>query len=141
MANTVYPLIKQSWMTETDTNKSLDQTGTNACYAALVNIGGGGYTYSATHQFYSSVVAFTQGTPQAITSPTVANGVFNGASVTYLSVTGTTIGAVVIYRQNSGANSTWRLVLYVDTGVPTFPLTPGGSNITITWNALGIFQL
>ena|SRR5215813_2459876 len=141
MANAVYPLWKQSCMTEADANKSLDQSGaTNACYAALVNVSGG-YTYSSAHQFYSSVVGFVQGTPQQITTPTVANGVFAGDSVTYTSVTGAVIGAIVIYRQNSGANSTWRLVLYLDTAIASFPLTPGGGNIIVAWNASGIFAL
>lgn len=128
-------------MTEADTNKSLDQTGSNACFAALVTIGGGGYTYNAADQFYSSVVAFTQGTPQALTTPTVVSGVFKADNVTYTSVTGSTIGAIVIYRQNAGANTTWRLVLYLDTAVASFPLIPGGGNIVVAWNASGIFGL
>jgi hypothetical protein len=139
MANAVYPLWEQSLMTEADANKSLNQSGANGCYAALVNLGG--YVYSASHQFYSSISANIQGTPQEITTPTVAAGLFDGDNVTYTAVTGSTVGAIVIYRQNSGASSTWRLVLYLDTAVASFPMTPAGGNIIVVWNAAGIFHL
>lgn len=138
MANAVYPKYKQSLMTEADTNKSLDQTSTAAPFASLVTTGG--YTYSAAHQFYSSLTNI-QGTDVAITTPTVVNGLFDGDDCTFTAVTGTVIGAIVIYRKNSGANTTWRLVLYEDTSVTGLPVTPNGGNIVITWNASGIFQL
>src|SRR5262245_3915481 len=139
MANAVYPKYKQSLLTEADSNKSLDQTGTAAPFASLVTTSGG-YTYSASHQFYSSLTN-VQGTDVAITTPTVVNGLFDGDDCTSTAVSGTVIGAIVIYRKNSGANTTWRLVLYEDTSVTGLPVTPNGGNIVITWNASGIFQL
>jgi Chaperone of endosialidase len=139
MANAVYPRFKQSLLTEADANKSLDQTGSSAPFAALVTTSGG-YTYSAAHQFYSSL-SNIQGTDVAITTPTVANGLFDGDDCTFTAVSGTVIGAIVIYRKNTGANTTWRLVLYEDTSVTGLPVTPNGGNIVITWNASGIFQL
>jgi len=139
MANAVYPKYKQSLMTEADASKSLDQTGANAPFASLVTTSGG-YTYSATHQFYSSLTN-VQGTDVAITTPTVVNGLFDGDDVTFTAVSGTVIGAIVLYRKNGGANTTWRLVLYEDTSVTGLPVTPNGGNIVITWNASGIFQL
>jgi endosialidase-like protein len=139
MANAVYPLFKQSLITEADANKSLNQTGSNAPYASLVTISSG-YVYSASHQFYSSLTNIV-GTPQPITTPTVVNGTFDGDDVTFTAVSGTVVGAIVIYRQNAGANTTWRLVLYEDTSVTGLPVTPNGGNIVITWNASGIFTL
>lgn len=139
MANAVYPKWKQSLMTEADTNKSLDQTGSSAPFAALVTTSAG-YTYSAAHQFYSSL-SNVQGTDVAITTPTVVSGLFDGDDVTFSAVTGTVVGAIVIYRKNAGANTTWRLVLYEDTSVTGLPVTPNGGNIVVTWNASGIFQL
>ncbi len=126
-------------MTEADANKSLDQTSTSAPFASLVTTSGG-YTYSAAHQFYSSLTN-VQGTDVAITTPTVVNGLFDGDDVTFTAVSGTIIGAIVIYRKNTGANTTWRLVLYEDTSVTGLPVTPNGGNIVVTWNASGIFQL
>src|SRR5215471_10783948 len=139
MANAVYPLFKQSLLTEADTNKSLNQTGSNAPYASLITTSSG-YTYSASHQFYTSLTNIV-GTPQPITTPTVVNGTFDGDDVTFTAVSGTVVGAIVIYRQNAGANTTWRLVLYEDTSVTGLPVTPNGGNIVITWNASGIFTL
>ena len=139
MANAIYPKYKQSLLTEADANKSLDQSSTSAPFAALVTTSGG-YTYSATHQFYSSLTNI-QGTDVAITTPTVVNGLFDGDDCTFTAVSGTVIGAIVIYRKNTGANTTWRLVLYEDTSVTGLPVTPNGGNIVITWNASGIFQL
>lgn len=139
MANAVYSRFKQSLMTEADANKSLDQTGSNAPFACLVTTSSG-YTYSATHQFYSSLTN-VQGTDVAITTPTVVNGLFDGDDCTFTAVSGTVIGAIVIYRKNAGANTTWRLVLYEDTSVTGLPVTPNSGNIVITWNASGIFQL
>src|SRR3954447_21863900 len=98
MSNVVYPRWKQSLMTEADTNKSMDQTAQNAPFAALVTTSGG-YTYSATHQFYNSLTN-VQGTDVIIPSPSVVNGLFDGDDVTFTAVTGTIIGAIVIYRKN-----------------------------------------
>lgn len=137
MANAVWPKYKQSLMTEADTNKSLDQTSTNAPFAALVSAT---YTYVSTHQFYSSLSGVV-GTDVAITTPTVVNGLFDGDDCTFTSVSGSTVTAVVIYRKNTGANTTWRLVLYEDTSVTGLPVTPNGGNIVLTWSASGIFQL
>lgn len=138
MANAIYPLYKQSLLAG-DANADLDNdTSTDGVYAALVDTGT--YTYNSAHQFYSSLSGIV-GTDQRITSPTVVNGLFDGADVTYTSVTGNSVEAIVLYRKNSGANTTWRLVAYIDTGVTGLPVTPNGGNIAITWNASGIFQL
>jgi hypothetical protein len=139
MANAVYPRFKQSLLTEADANKSLDQTSSNAPFAALITTSSG-YVYSATHQFYSSLTNIV-GTDVAITTPTVVNGLFDGDDVTFTAVSGTVVGAIVIYRKNAGANTTWRLFLYEDTSVTGLPVTPNGGNIVITWNASGIVQL
>lgn len=139
MVNAVYPKYKQSLLTEADASKSLDQTTANvAPYAALVDTGT--YTYNSSHQFYSSLSG-VQGTDQQITTPTVSNGLFDGDDCTFPSVTGNSIEAIVVYRKNAGANTTWRLVLYDDTSITGAPVTPNGGDIKITWNASGIMQL
>ena len=138
MANAIYPLWKQSVMAG-DANSDLDtNTTTDGVYAALVDTGT--YTYNAAHQFYSSITGVV-GTPQRIVNPTVVNGVFDGDNVTYTAVSGSSAEAIVLYRQNSGASSTWRLVAFLDTGFTNLPVTPNGSDITTTWNASGIFAL
>lgn len=138
MANAVYPKYKQSIITEGDTNNGLlADTTTDGPYCALVDTGT--YTYSATHQFYSSLSGVV-GTDQRIATPTGTDGLFDGADLTYTAVSGASVEALVIYRKNSGANTTWRLVAYEDTSVTGLPVTPNGGNITVTWNASGIIQ-
>lgn len=137
MANAVYPDYKQALL-DADTNVSLNETtSTDGPFVALIDTGL--YTYSATHTFYSSLAGVV-GTDQQITSPTIVDGLFDGADCTFTSVSGNSVEALVIYRKNSGANTTWRLVAYIDTSVTGLPVTPNGGNITITWNASGIIQ-
>lgn len=138
MANAVYLKYKESVLKEADANNGLDGTTTAAPYVALVDTGT--YTYSSSHQFYSSLSGIV-GTDQAITTPVVTNGTFDGDDVTFTAVSGATVEALVIYRHNAGANTTWRLVLYEDTSVTGLPVTPNGGNIVITWNASGIFTI
>jgi hypothetical protein len=93
------------------------------------------------HQFYSSLTGIA-GTDQRVSTPTVTNGTFDGDDLTYTAVaSGASLEALVLYRHNSGANTTWRLIAYIDTGVTGLPVTPNGGNITVTWNASGIFTL
>jgi hypothetical protein len=138
MANALYPLWKQELLKGT-TNTDLDQTGTNGVYAALVDTGT--YTYSASHQYYSSLSGIG-GTPQEITTATQVNGTFDGDNVTFTAVAGTvSYEAIVLYRKNAGANTTWALIAYIDTSVTGLPVTSNGGDITISWNASGIFTL
>jgi hypothetical protein len=138
MANAIYPLYKQSVLSA-DANSDLLQTTANvAPYVAMVNTSS--YTYSGSHQYYSSLAGVV-GTDQQITSPAATNGTFSGGNVTFTSVTGSTVGALVVYRKNAGANTTWRLVMYEDTSVTGLPVTPNGGNIVITWNGSGIFTI
>jgi hypothetical protein len=66
---------------------------------------------------------------------------FDANDVTFTAVSGAAVAAFVIYRQNAGANTTWHLVMYYDTAGGGLPVTPNGGDITITWNASGIFAL
>jgi len=133
MANAIYPLYKQSLL-DGDTNIDLNDLTVKV---ALVDTGT--YTYSAAHQFLTSLTGVV-GTAQTIANTTVTNGLFDGDNVTYTAVTGNSAEALVIYI-DTGTAGTSRLVAYIDTGVTGLPVTPNGGDITITWNASGIFQL
>ena len=138
MANALYPKIKEALL-QASAGSSLAGSGTTGVYAALVTAG---YTYSSAHQFYSSLGANVVGTDQEITTKTFTNGLFTGANVTFPSVpSGTAANAIVLYVKNAGANTTWQLLAYIDTGVTGLPVTPNGGNISVTWNGSGIFQL
>ena len=134
MANAVYPKYKELLL-GTQTASSLT-AGT--VKVALIDTAD--YTYNAAHDFYDDVSAGVVGTPQTIGSVTVTNGLFDGADVTFSSVTGDPCEALVIYIDTAGAAGTDPLVAYIDTGVTGLPVTPNGGDITITWNASGIIQ-
>lgn len=141
MANAIYPIYKTALMSASSNVSLTVNDTTDGPFCALVDTGT--YTYSAAHDFYNDLSGIV-GTDQRIASPTVgsvAQGVFDGADLTYSAVTGNSVEALVIYRKNSGANTTWRLVAFIDTGVTGLPVTPNGGDITVTWNASGIFLL
>jgi hypothetical protein len=138
MANAIYPKFKEAIL-QAAANSSLGGSGTTGVYAVLVDTGT--YTYSASHEFFSSVASAKVGNEVEIGSKTFMNGLFDGADVTETAVSGSTAEAIVIFIKNAGANTTWRLVAYLDTGVTGLPVTPNGGDIAIQWNASGIFQL
>ncbi len=133
MANAIYPLYKQALL-DGDTNTDLND---GVVKVALVDTGT--YTYSAAHQFLSSLTGIV-GTAQTIANTTVTNGLFDGDNVSYTAVTGATVEAVVYYI-DTGVAGTSRLVCYQDTSVTGLPVTPNGGDININFNASGIFQL
>jgi len=137
MANAIYPKYKEALLGAA-ANSAITGSGATGLYAALVDTGT--YTYSSAHEFYSSLSGVV-GTDQEITTPTLTNGTVDGDNVTYTAVSGATVEAIVLYRKNAGANTTWRLVAYIDTSVTGLPVTPNGGDISITWNASGIFTL
>lgn len=134
MANAIYPKWKEQLLQFTANNDLDGQT----VKVALVDTGT--YTYSATHQFWSSASAAAVGTPQTIGSKTFVDGVFDGSDVTFTAVTGNTAEALIIYI-DTGSAATSPLVAYIDTSVTGLPVTPNGGDISITWNASGIFAL
>ena len=138
MAHALYLKFKENIM-KAHADYELDSAeGATGVYVALVDAGT--YTFSSAHQFYSSLSGIV-GTDQEILTKTQTNGVFDGDDVTFTAVTGATCEALVLYRKNAGANTTWPLIAYIDTGVTNLPVTPNGGNIVLQWNASGIFSL
>ena len=134
MANAIYPKYKEAILGAATNTNLLSGT----VKTALVDTGV--YTYSAAHEFLTSLtgVVGTAGTIGATKS--VTNGLFDGGDITYTAVTGNSVEALVIYI-DTGTAGTSRLVAYLDTGVTGLPVTPNGGDISITFNASGIFAL
>lgn len=138
MANNMYRLYAQEIL-KANADYELDSAeGTTGVFCALIDTGT--YTFAQTHQYYSSLSGVV-GTDQEILTKTQALGVFDGDNVTFTAVTGDTVEALVLYRKNGGANTTWPLICFLDTGVTGLPVTPNGGDVSITWNASGIFKL
>lgn len=138
MANAIYPKWKEALLGAA-TDSALTGSGTTGLYVALVDTGV--YTYSTSHEFYSSISSAVIGTPQEITTVTRTNGTVDGNNVTFAAVSGNSVEALVYYRRNAGANTTWRLVAYIDASQSGLPVTPNGGDIDLTFDAAGIFAL
>lgn len=126
MANALYPKAKESFLSQ---NPSIDMD-TDTIKVAMVT---SAYTYSTSHQYYSSVSGVV-GTPATLASKTVTNGVFDAADVTYSSVaSGSTVAALIIYK-DTGSAATSPLVAYIDTVSSGLPVSTNGGDIIVTWD-------
>lgn len=137
MADALYPSFKQKLL-EGDANAALNSAeGATGLFAALIDTAD--EAYNPADVFYSDITpAAIVGTDQEILSKTVVGGLLDGSNLTFPSVLGDGTEAVILYRKNAGANTTWVLVAFLDSGLA---VTPNGTDIIITWDAAGIFQL
>jgi hypothetical protein len=129
MASALYPIGKKAIL---DASINLD---TDTIKVALVDTGT--YTYSSAHDFYNDVSSAVVGTPQTLANTTTTGGTFDADNSTFTAVSGSTVEALVIYKDTGNA-ATSPLIAYIDSGTG-LPVTPNGGDITITWNASGIF--
>lgn len=106
---------------------------TDTIKAAFVNVSGTGtlYTFSQSHQFWSSVASGSViGTPQTLASKTITNGVFDANDTAFGTIGVTDSAEAIIIYQDTGVAGTSRLIAYID-GIT---LTPDGTSVTIQWD-------
>lgn len=123
MASALYNSYKQGLLT----NSPSVVLSTADIRVALVHTGT--YTFSAAHTMrsdLSGVVALSG----ALASKTTTNGVFDAADINVESVTGNSVGALVLYR-HTGDAATDNLIAYLD-GFTA--VTPNGGDILIEWD-------
>ena len=135
MANALYDTARQRFL-----EGSFNWT-TDTIKALLVDAGA--YTVNlSTHEFHSdisgSAIIATSG---AFTSKTTTGGAADAADVTFTSVTGASVEAIVLYK-DTGVSATSPLICYIDTATG-LPITPNGGDIIVTWDngANKIFKL
>lgn len=135
MANAIYPAYRQALL---DASSNVDlNDGDVRCILVDTN----DYTYSSAHDFLDDVPSGARvATSGALANTTVTNGTFDADDVTFSSVTGDQSEALIFYI-HTGVESTSRLVAYMDTGVTGLPVTPNGGNISLSFNASGIFTI
>jgi hypothetical protein len=133
MANTLYDLGREKFL-----NAQIDWTD-DTIKVALVDTGI--YTFSQSHEFASSISSAIVGTAQTLTGKSTTGGVADGGDVTFSALSGSTVEAVVIYKDASPLGSA-PLIAYIDTATG-LPLTPSGTDVTIVWDdgANKIFKL
>jgi len=92
------------------------------------------YTFSAAHQFMSSITAYDNGRSAALGSKTVTSGVADAADTTLTATAATASKAIVIF-QHTGSDASARLIAYIDTPTSGLPFTPSaGQTINIAWD-------
>ncbi|WP_423454263.1 hypothetical protein [Ottowia sp. VDI28] len=99
------------------------------------------YVYSAAHEFLDDVGTLV-GTAQALTSVSVANGVFDAADAAFGSpASGSTVGSAIMYVE--GADATDSPLLMHITDVVGFPAGTTGGAFSLIWSngAARIFSL
>jgi hypothetical protein len=101
------------------------------------------YTFSAAHEFLSSLTAYDNGRSAALASKTVTDGVADAADTTIVATAATASKAIAIF-QHTGSDATARLIGYIDTPTGGLPFTPSaGQTVNIAWDngANRIFKL
>lgn len=68
---------------------------------------------------------------------TVAAGVFDAADTVFTALTGDASESLILF-EDSGVEATSDLIAFWDTATG-LPLTPNGADVTVVWNASGIF--
>ena len=126
MANTLFDAARQrflegqfNWLTDT---------------IKVILVDTGAYTpQTAIHQYLADIPPSARiAGPVTLTSKATVGGAADGADVTFTSVSGPTIEAIVIYR-DTGTEATSPLIAYIDTATG-LPITPNGGDIIVTWD-------
>lgn len=131
MASAIYPKAKEALL------KADIDLENDTIRAVLIDTGT--YTYSSAHDFYNDLSGVVGTESSAFSSKTFTNGVFDAADITFSAVTGATVEAIVIFK-DTGNTATDALIAFIDTGTG-LPVTPNGGDISVAWNASGIFSL
>ena len=140
MANVLYTPAKTILLEPTTlglTSGTGLQLATDNIQAVLVDAG---YTFAASDAFITSVLVGNRvATSANFTGQTVVDGVFDAADVTFSAVSGNQVTQVVVFK-TTGTEATSPLIIYYDT-ITGLPVTPNGGDITLSWDATGIFSL
>jgi hypothetical protein len=137
VANSVYPKALQGFMT-----KTIDMSGDNI-KSMLVDAT---YSYSTAHQYVSDVAsgAIIQRGGSNLGTKTETSGVFDAADFTHTAVpTGHTVAAIIVYDDTPATDATKPLLAFIDhdASAVAISLPTNGGDITIQWNASGIFSI
>lgn len=126
MANTLFDAARQrfleaqiNWMTDT---------------IKCILVDTGAYTpQTGVHQYLADISASARiAGPVTLTSKSTSGGAADAADVTFTSVSGASIEAIVIYA-DTGSEATSPLIAYIDTATG-LPITPNGGDIIVTWD-------
>ena len=135
MANALFDKARQRFL------EGQFNWNTDTIKAVLVDTG----TYTpnlSAHEFLADVGAGARiATSGAFTGKTTTGGAADANDVTFTSVTGASIEAIILYK-DTGTDATSPLIAFIDTATG-LPITPNGGDIIVTWDngANKIFKL
>jgi hypothetical protein len=141
MANALYPIWKAA-IVQASTNSALNSTNVRTAFLDTAVA-----AYSAAHDFYNDwsggVFPATRATGVALANRTYTAGVLDADDVVFSAFSNGSVSleAIGMYIDDGSADSTSRLIMFMDTGITGMPFTPSGADVTISWNASGIFAL
>jgi len=134
MANTLYDKGREGFL---DGSIDWDTDDIRTCLVKST------YTFSAAHQYMSSITSYDNGRSAALGSKTVTSGVADAANTSLTATAADASKALVIFK-HTGSDATARLIAYIDTPTSGLPFTPSaGQTVNITWDngANKIFKL
>lgn len=126
MANALFDKARQRFL------EGQFNWNTDTIKAVLVDTGTYTVNLSA-HEFLSDIGTGARiSTSGALTGKSTAGGAADANDVTFTSVTGASIEAIVLYK-DTGTDSTSPLIAFIDTATG-LPITPNGGDIIVTWD-------
>lgn len=128
MASGVYDKFRETCLSKTGPSYSTNNIKVGFCSTK--------YTFSAAHQFLSSVLSsqMVKRSTTNLASKAITNGVANAANITLNAVsTGKIVKSIVMWR-DTGSSATSELICYIDTATAGLPFTPANANYTIAWS-------
>jgi hypothetical protein len=126
MANALFDKARQRFL------EGQFNWNTDTIKAVLVDTGTYTVNLSA-HEFLSDIGTGARiSTSGAFTGKATTGGAADANDVTFTSVTGASIEAIVLYR-DTGVDATSPLIAFIDTATG-LPITPNGGDIIVTWD-------
>ena len=126
MANALFDKARQRFL------EGQFNWNTDTIKAVLVDTG----TYTpnlSAHEYLADVGAGARiATSGAFTGKSTTGGAADANDITFTSVTGASIEAIIIYK-DTGVDATSPLIAYIDTATG-LPITPNGGDIIVTWD-------
>ena len=135
MANALFDKARQRFL------EGQFNWNTDTIKAVLVDTGTYTVNLSA-HEFLSDIGTGARiSTSGAFTGKATTGGAADANDITFTSVTGASIEAIVLYK-DTGTDATSPLIAFIDTATG-LPITPNGGDIITTWDngANKIFKL
>lgn len=133
MANALYTLGREGFL-----DGSIDYD-TDNIKIALIDEADDTIDLSLDNDWADRAAAARVATSGNLASKTVTGGTADAADVTFSTVTGDQSESIDMF-QDTGVEATSRLICNIDTATG-LPVTPNGGDITVQWNASGIFTL